>query len=128
MDFSQKHLNFAKIVVLDIWQHPNIVPLVTNYLNNSFIDFIPSKDDFRITVRRLSDCSLKSVSKNYQRQDSNSTGQDGGHFHRGEYEYFNLKEVFQEKFKKQAEDITNLISGNFNLIMQENTWVEKLNQ
>ena len=68
------------------------------------------------------------MSKNYQREDSNSTGQDGGHFHRGKYEYFNLKEVFQEKFKKQAEDITNLISGNFNLMMQENTWVEKLNQ
>ena len=29
------------------------------------------------------------------------------------------KEVFQEEFKKQAENITNLISGNFKMTMQE---------
>ena len=29
------------------------------------------------------------------------------------------KEIFQEEFKKQAENITNLISGNFKLMMQE---------
>ena len=30
-----------------------------------------------------------------------------------------IKEIFQEKFKKQVENITNLISGNFKLTMQE---------
>ena len=30
-----------------------------------------------------------------------------------------IKEIFQEEFKKQAENITNLISGNFKLTMQE---------
>ena len=30
-----------------------------------------------------------------------------------------IKEIFQEKFKKQAENITNLISGNFKLKIQE---------
>ena len=30
-----------------------------------------------------------------------------------------IKEIFQEKFKKQAENITNLISGNFKLTIQE---------
>ena len=30
-----------------------------------------------------------------------------------------IKETFQEKFEKQAENITNLISGNFKLTMQE---------
>ena len=29
------------------------------------------------------------------------------------------KEVFQEEFKKQAENISNLISGNFKMTMQE---------
>ena len=29
------------------------------------------------------------------------------------------KEVFQEEFKKQAENIANLISGNFKMTMQE---------
>ena len=29
------------------------------------------------------------------------------------------KEVFQEEFKKQAENVTNLISGNFKMTMQE---------
>ena len=38
-----------------------------------------------------------------------------------------IKEIFQEKFKKQAENITNWISGNFQLMMQKNIWVEKLN-
>ena len=30
-----------------------------------------------------------------------------------------IKEIFQEKFNKQAENITHLISGNFKLTMQE---------
>ena len=30
-----------------------------------------------------------------------------------------IKEIFQEELKKQAENITNLISGNFKLTMQE---------
>ena len=30
-----------------------------------------------------------------------------------------IKEIFQEEFKKQAENITNLIGGNFKLTMQE---------
>ena len=30
-----------------------------------------------------------------------------------------IKEIFQEEFKKQSEDITNLIRGNFKLTMQE---------
>ena len=30
-----------------------------------------------------------------------------------------IKEIFQEEFKKQAENMTNLISGNFKLTMQE---------
>ena len=30
-----------------------------------------------------------------------------------------IKEIFQEKFNKQAESITHLISGNFKLTMQE---------
>ena len=30
-----------------------------------------------------------------------------------------IKEIFQEEFKKQAENITNLISGSFKLTMQE---------
>ena len=30
-----------------------------------------------------------------------------------------IKEIFQEEFKKQAENKTNLISGNFKLTMQE---------
>ena len=30
-----------------------------------------------------------------------------------------IKEIFQEKFKKQVENITNLISGKFKLTMQE---------
>ena len=30
-----------------------------------------------------------------------------------------IKEIFQEEFKKQVENITNLISGNFKLTMQE---------
>ena len=30
-----------------------------------------------------------------------------------------IKEMFQEEFKKQAENMTNLISGNFKLTMQE---------
>ena len=30
-----------------------------------------------------------------------------------------IKEIFQEEFKKQAENITNLIRGNFKLTMQE---------
>ena len=38
-----------------------------------------------------------------------------------------IKEIFQEKFKKQAENITNWISGNFQLMMQKNIWLEKLN-
>ena len=35
-----------------------------------------------------------------------------------------IKEIFQEKFKKQAENITNLISGNFKLTMQEIHWLK----
>ena len=30
-----------------------------------------------------------------------------------------IKEIFQEEFKEQAENITDLISGNFKLTMQE---------
>ena len=30
-----------------------------------------------------------------------------------------IKEIFQEEFKKQEENITNLISGNFKVSMQE---------
>ena len=30
-----------------------------------------------------------------------------------------IKKIFQEEFKKQAENITNLIRGNFKLTMQE---------
>ena len=45
---------------------------------------------------------------------SNSTEQDGVHFHRGEYETL-IKEIFQEELKKQAD----LVSGNFKLTMQE---------
>ena len=30
-----------------------------------------------------------------------------------------IKEIFQEEFKKQAENTTNLINGNFKLTMQE---------
>ena len=30
-----------------------------------------------------------------------------------------IKEIFQEEFKKQSEDITDLIRGNFKLTMQE---------
>ena len=30
-----------------------------------------------------------------------------------------IKDIFQEEFKKQSEDITNLIRGNFKLTMQE---------
>ena len=30
-----------------------------------------------------------------------------------------IKEIFQEEFNKQAENITNLTSGNFKLTMQE---------
>ena len=30
-----------------------------------------------------------------------------------------IKDIFQEEFKKQAENITNLITGNFKLMMQE---------
>ena len=30
-----------------------------------------------------------------------------------------IREIFQEEFKKQAENITNLISGNFKLTMLE---------
>ena len=30
-----------------------------------------------------------------------------------------IKKIFQEEFKKQAENITNLIRGNFTLTMQE---------
>ena len=30
-----------------------------------------------------------------------------------------IKEIFQEKFKKQSENITDLIRGNFKLTMQE---------
>ena len=30
-----------------------------------------------------------------------------------------IKEIFQEEFKRQAENKTNLISGNFKLTMQE---------
>ena len=30
-----------------------------------------------------------------------------------------MKEIFQEEFKKHAENITNLISGNFKLTIQE---------
>ena len=30
-----------------------------------------------------------------------------------------IKKIFQEESKKQAENITNLISGNFKLTMQE---------
>ena len=30
-----------------------------------------------------------------------------------------VKEIFREEFKKQAENITNLISGNFKLTMKE---------
>ena len=30
-----------------------------------------------------------------------------------------IKEIFQEEFKEEAENITDLISGNFKLTMQE---------
>ena len=35
-----------------------------------------------------------------------------------------IKEIFQEEFKKQAENITNLISGNLKLAMQEIHWLK----
>ena len=35
-----------------------------------------------------------------------------------------IKEIFQEELKKQAENITNLISGNFKLTMQEIHWLK----
>ena len=47
-----------------------------------------------------------------------SIEQDGGHFHRGEYENLNQRDI-SGGFKKKAENITNLISGNFKLTMQE---------
>ena len=42
--------------------------------------------------------------------------QDGGHFHRGEYENFSQRDI---SGGRQAVNITNLISGNFKLTMQE---------
>ena len=44
---------------------------------------------------------------------NNSTEQDGG-----ENMKTLIKEIFQEEFGKQAESITNLISGNLELTMQ----------
>ena len=39
-----------------------------------------------------------------------------------------IKEIFQKEFKKQAENITNLISGNFKLTMQEiHGWKNEVN-
>ena len=35
-----------------------------------------------------------------------------------------ITKIFQVKFKKQAENITNLISGNFKLTMQEIHWLK----
>ena len=53
--------------------------------------------------------------------------QDGGHFHRGEYKTL-IKKIFQKEFKKQVENITNLISGNFKLTMQEiHGWKNEVN-
>ena len=48
----------------------------------------------------------------------NSAKEDGGNFHQGKYETFNKKDI-SGGTKKQAENITNLISGNFKLTMQE---------
>ena len=39
-----------------------------------------------------------------------------------------IKEIFQGKFKKQVENITNLINGNFKLTMQEIQKKKKGNQ
>ena len=39
-----------------------------------------------------------------------------------------IKEIFQGKFKKQVENITNLINGNFKLTMQEIHGLKKGNQ
>ena len=38
-----------------------------------------------------------------------------------------IKEIFQDEFKKQAENIINLISGNFKLTMQEMHGLKNVN-